>query len=88
MSELPQNIFEDMSAEVTAVPQLPHFSVGGALRDARIQSGMSVNEVSSRIKFAPRQIEALEADDFLFRVAGIVADGAGEVLVVLEPRAQ
>ena len=64
MSELPQNTFEDMSEDVTAAPQLPHFSVGGALRDARIQSGMSVNEVSSRIKFAPRQIEALEADDY------------------------
>lgn len=64
MSELPQNLVDDAPAGVTAAPQSPHFGVGAALRDARIQSGMSVTEVSSRIKFAPRQIEALEADDY------------------------
>ena len=42
----------------------PLASVGVILREARVQSGMSVGEVSSRIKFASRQIEALEADDF------------------------
>lgn len=40
------------------------FSVGAALRGARTHLGLSVDEVSNRIKFAPRQIEALEADDF------------------------
>ena len=40
------------------------FSVGTALRDARTRLGLSVAEVSHHVKFAPRQIEALEADDF------------------------
>jgi cytoskeleton protein RodZ len=40
------------------------FSVGAALREARMRQGLSVAEISNRIKFAPRQIEALEADDF------------------------
>lgn len=42
----------------------PPFSPGAALRAARMHLGLSVGEVSGRIKFAPRQIEALEADDF------------------------
>ncbi len=40
------------------------FSVGTALREARARLGLSVGEVSHHIKFAPRQVEALEADDF------------------------
>lgn len=45
---------------VTSAP----FSVGKALREARIQQGLSVADVAASIKFAPRQVEALEADDF------------------------
>ncbi len=41
------------------------FSVGKTLREAREQKGLSVNDVANRIKFAPRQIESLEADDFV-----------------------
>jgi cytoskeleton protein RodZ len=51
---------DDTAAIIEAVP----FSVGAALREARIHHGLSVDEISNRIKFAPRQIEALEADDF------------------------
>ncbi len=40
-------------------------SVGKTLREARELQGMSVNDVANRIKFAPRQIESLEADDFV-----------------------
>lgn len=40
------------------------FSVGTTLREARALQGLSLEDVSGRIKFAPRQIEALEADDF------------------------
>ena len=40
------------------------FSVGKTLREAREQNGLSVNDVANRIKFAPRQIESLEDDDF------------------------
>ena len=39
-------------------------SVGAALREARMRLGMSVADVAHHIKFAPRQIEALEQDDF------------------------
>lgn len=39
-------------------------SPGMMLREAREQLGLSVMDVASQIKFAPRQIEALEADDY------------------------
>lgn len=62
MSEPSQDtVIETVSEEAGAVHS---FSVGRTLREAREHSGMSVSEVSSRIKFAPRQIEALETDDF------------------------
>lgn len=38
--------------------------VGLALRAARERLGMSVHDVAERIKFAPKQVEALEANDF------------------------
>lgn len=44
--------------------KLPQFSVGTTLREARELLGLSVADVANRIKFAPRQIEAMEADDF------------------------
>ncbi len=44
--------------------KLPQFSVGAALREGRELLGLSVADVANRIKFAPRQIEAMEADDF------------------------
>ncbi|OFZ65734.1 MAG: hypothetical protein A2V79_12090 [Betaproteobacteria bacterium RBG_16_56_24] len=37
---------------------------GTTLREARERLGLSVADVANQIKFAPRQIEALEADDF------------------------
>ncbi len=40
-------------------------SVGNQLREAREQLGLSVNDVANRIKFAPKQIEWLEADDYV-----------------------
>lgn len=39
-------------------------SAGKMLREARERLGLSVADVAGQIKFAPRQIEALEADDF------------------------
>ncbi|MFM2397188.1 MAG: hypothetical protein RLZZ144_438 [Pseudomonadota bacterium] len=38
--------------------------VGQTLREARERLGMSIAEVSNRIKFTNKQIEALESDDF------------------------
>lgn len=39
-------------------------SLGSMLREARERLGLSVADVAGQIKFAPRQIEALEAGDF------------------------
>src|SRR4030067_590809 len=39
-------------------------SLGRTLRETREHLGFSVADVANQIKFAPRQIEALEADDF------------------------
>lgn len=39
-------------------------SVGKVLREARELLGLSVSDVANRIKFAPRQIESLEAGDY------------------------
>ncbi len=38
-------------------------AVGAMLREARERGGMSIGDVASRLKFAPRQIEALEEGD-------------------------
>jgi cytoskeleton protein RodZ len=45
------------------VANQPTMSTGRMLREARERLGMSVMEAAGQIKFAPRQIEALEADD-------------------------
>jgi cytoskeleton protein RodZ len=42
----------------------PPVSLGTMLREARERLNFSVADVAVQIKFAPRQIEALEADDF------------------------
>ena len=44
--------------------QQPVLDVGLTLREARERLGMSVHDVAERIKFAPKQVEALEANDF------------------------
>lgn len=43
---------------------LTPLEIGTVLREARENSGMSVNDVATRLKFAPRQISALEGGDF------------------------
>lgn len=40
-------------------------SIGTILREARERLGLSVNDVANRIKFAPKQIEWLEDDDYV-----------------------
>ncbi len=45
-------------------PQQSSLNVGMALREARERLGMGVNDIADRIKFAPKQVEALEANDF------------------------
>ena len=45
-------------------PATKKSSTGSMLREARENLGLTVADVAGQIKFAPRQIEALEADDF------------------------
>lgn len=60
MEQLPENNpVQDAGSVVT-----PAVSLGKALREARERAGLSVADMAHQIKFAPRQIEALEADDF------------------------
>ena len=61
MDEPNQNYGElDPQVEVSK----PVATLGSMLREARERLGLSVGDVANQIKFAPRQIEALEADDF------------------------
>ena len=45
-------------------PVTPQVSLGRILREARERLGLSVADVANQIKFATRQIEALESDNF------------------------
>jgi cytoskeleton protein RodZ len=60
MEQLPENnAAQGDSSAVTPGP-----SLGKTLREARERLGLSVADVAHQIKLAPRQIEALEADDY------------------------
>ncbi len=61
--ELQQTLEAAPEANAMALPA-PQGSPGSLLRAARVASGLSVAEVTQSIKFAERQIEALERDDF------------------------
>lgn len=52
------------STEQMTASQRSVSNVGMALREAREAMGLSVHDIANRIKFAPRQVEALEANDF------------------------
>lgn len=56
----------DMAADAgkETGPQQATLNVGITLREAREGLGLSVLDVAERIKFAPKQVEALEANDF------------------------
>ncbi len=60
MEHLPENNGKQGNHSASGSPT----SLGGMLREARERLGFSVADVAAQIKFAPRQIEALEADDF------------------------
>lgn len=52
-------------AKIELTPaQQSALDVGKTLCEARERLGMSVHDVAERIKFAPKQVEALEANDF------------------------
>lgn len=52
------------NAENRTTTQHPVTDVGMALREAREAMDLSVHDIANRIKFAPRQVEALEANDY------------------------
>lgn len=54
----------NVAATSNVTETLPPLSVGKILSEARARQGLSVADVAASIKFAPRQVEALEADDF------------------------
>jgi cytoskeleton protein RodZ len=60
VNTLSEDTLGDASGNVEERP----FSVGTALREARERLGLSLADVERRLKFAPRQIEELEADNF------------------------
>lgn len=60
MEQLPEN----NTAQDDGSAATPAASLGKMLREARERGGLSVADVANQIKFAPRQIEALEADNF------------------------
>lgn len=60
--ESPEEVVAEEALAVVAppLPELP----GRALREAREARRLTVYEVAQSLKFSPRQIEALEADDY------------------------
>lgn len=62
MEQLPENNIDPVDAAVPDDAAMP--SVGFQLRAGRERLGMSIEDVVAKIKLAPRQIVALEADDF------------------------
>ena len=59
-----ENPPENNSGQGNRPAAIPATSLGNILREAREKLGLSVADVAGQIKFAPRQIEALEAEDF------------------------
>jgi cytoskeleton protein RodZ len=58
------NSSENTSGNTSSSVEVRPFSVGTVLRETRERLGLSLADVESRLKFASRQIEALEADNF------------------------
>jgi cytoskeleton protein RodZ len=58
MMETPQSNVDEGDKTLKLV------NVGATLRAAREQAGLSVADIANRVKFAPKQVEALEANDF------------------------
>lgn len=62
MSEIDPMPSDVVSATPESAANVP--SIGGRLRAAREAAQLSVDEVANALKFSPRQIDALEMDDF------------------------
>ncbi len=49
--------------------------VGARLREARVAANLTIEEVAHALKFSPRQIERLEADDYAALPGGTIVRG-------------
>jgi len=58
------NLSDQFKVHDGGSPEDTPVSVGSTLREAREHLGLSIADVENRLKFAPHQIEALEADDY------------------------
>lgn len=64
MEQQPDKTPAEVAAAVADDAATPPFSVGSTLREARERMGLSIPDVVNRLKFAPRQVKALEEDNF------------------------
>ena len=53
-----------INIEPAVVEASPYSRCGGAIRIAREKQGLSVKDIASRLRLSPKQIEAIEADNF------------------------
>lgn len=66
---------QDFASAVSEPPSSAAGSVGAALRSLRQSKGWSLDEVSSRIKFSTKQIEALENEAWADLPTGVSLRG-------------
>jgi len=59
-----ENLSDNQSAQTDKLDDITEATLGAVLREARESLGLSVADVANQIKFAPRQIEAIEAGDY------------------------
>lgn len=54
---------EETTTSLPVADHVPAVRLGASLREARLRKGLSVADVAAQIRLAPRQIEALEAEE-------------------------
>ena len=67
-----------------------HSKCGGSLRAARESQGLTVHEIASRLRLSPKQIEAIEADNFVTLpeptiVRGFIRNYAKQLKIEAQP---
>ena len=94
-----EQVVSNQAIEVTGVSSMQadddnsvHYRsrCGGALRTARESQGLSIQDIASRLRLGPKQIEALEADNFTALpestiVRGFIRNYAKQLKINAEP---